>query len=67
MREAEQEVQLKNRFPFTESFAKSSNQNTKICIYEVVCECGQKYIGGTGRPLDSRLKDIKTTPNEEVT
>lgn len=33
--------------------------NTKNCIYEVPCECGEVYIGETKRPLHVRIEEHK--------
>lgn len=33
--------------------------DTKECIYKVPCECGNVYIGETGRPLSIRIKEHK--------
>ena len=32
-------------------------KHTKECVYEIPCQCGNVYIGETGRPLSVRLKE----------
>lgn len=27
------------------------------CIYEIVCDCGRKYVGEIGGPLAARIKE----------
>jgi hypothetical protein len=36
-----------------------SQQQIKYCIYSIPCECGQRYIGETSRPLGVCIKEHK--------
>lgn len=45
-----------------EKLVKTKPENkidTKNCIYQIPCECGQSYIGETKRPLVTRLSEHK--------
>ena len=35
--------------------------NKKAGVYKIPCECGKVYIGETGRDMDTRLKEHKTS------
>ena len=42
-------------------------QFTKKCIYTIPCECGRRYIGETGRPLQAELyENQENTTNGEL-
>jgi hypothetical protein len=34
-------------------------QQTKQCVYNILCDCGRWYIGETSRPLEVRIKEHK--------
>jgi hypothetical protein len=34
-------------------------QQTKQCVYNIPCDCGRCYSGGTSRPLEARIKEHK--------
>ena len=35
--------------------------NKKTGVYKIPCECGKVYMGDTGRDMDTRLKEHKTS------
>jgi hypothetical protein len=38
---------------------KNETEETKNCIYSIPCKCRKKYIGETGRPLNTRITKHK--------
>ncbi|XP_046576119.1 uncharacterized protein LOC124284105 [Haliotis rubra] len=38
-----------------------STPNLRGCVYETACNCGDKYIGETSRPIATRIKEHKTS------
>ena len=35
----------------------NEEQDSRNCVYSVKCECSRQYIGETGRPLQTRIKE----------
>lgn len=44
---------------FTKTKDKISNLNKSSAVYQVSCDCGQKYIGQSGRRISERMKEHK--------
>ncbi|XP_046577500.1 uncharacterized protein LOC124285337 [Haliotis rubra] len=38
--------------------------NPTGCVYKLECNCGDTYIGETGRPIATRIKEHKTSVNK---
>ena len=45
---------LKDRLP---SAKDKQPRETKLCIYQIPCRCGKKYIGQTKRKLETKIKE----------
>jgi hypothetical protein len=64
IRRAGDEVGVKTVFSANDTLKKrlthvkpKSNTRAKVLIYRIPCECGAKYIGETGRPLETRVSE----------
>jgi predicted GIY-YIG superfamily endonuclease len=64
IRRAGAEVGVKNVFSANDTLKKrlthvkpKRNTREKELIYRIPCECGAKYIGETGRPLETRVSE----------
>ncbi|XP_046561315.1 uncharacterized protein LOC124270314 [Haliotis rubra] len=42
----------------------SSTPNPRGCVYQILCNCGDPYIGETLRPLNTRLKEHQASVNK---
>ncbi|XP_067656407.1 uncharacterized protein [Haliotis asinina] len=42
----------------------SSTPNPRGCVYQILCDCGDTYIGETLRPLNTRLKEHQASVNK---
>lgn len=45
---------------------KNKDCNTKNCVYQITCSCGETYIGSTIRPLHIRYKEHLTNEQSPV-
>jgi len=45
--------------------AKNDIKESKNCIHSTPCECGWKYAGGTGRPLETWINKHKHSTKTE--